>query len=295
MWRYLNSLRRMPMKSIRILYHGFSKRYWGIVHRKAPIYCNPSEIELQRIEADLVSVGIKPVSFVIDEKEFREFDLEFNFPPNFYGGKTGLRDEKVFEHFVAYKFLDLARFRKNDTYVDIAGAASPWVDILRSKGYTAFSIDLEVPNQFVCNHGYKKMDATNTDFDNSSISGCSMQCAFEMFIGKSDCKLIKEAGRFLKPHGKLVISPLYMHTHHCGYSSPEYYKRGFADDGCIQYINRNCWDIPFSRKYSAELLRDRIIVLASENGFSHTLWVIRNKKELGNNIYCHFVLVLTKN
>ena len=91
-----------------------------------------------------------------------------------------------------------------------------------------------------------------------------------------------------------MVSPLYTHTHHCGYASAENWGRGFADDDGVEYIRRGVRGIPFSRKYSPQSLKTRVLDRVVDNGMHYELYRLSNQSQLGNNVYCHFVLVLRK-
>lgn len=254
-------------------------------------YRNPTDDEYSQIVECINNIGISvtPIALSIDELE--QFKRSFVFPDDYYPNAW---DEKVLEHFIAYKFCELDKLNNYDIYVDIAGEDSPWSLLLRQNGYKAYTIDLHLSHTYRHLNNYLQGDATNTIFDDSSISACSLQCAYEMFMGNDDARFIDECNRILKPGGKCVISPLYMHTHHCGYATPEYIGKGYADKGAKEYIRRNSWGIRFSRKYDATALKERIIERIIDNGLNYQLSIITNKEELGKDIYCTFILEITK-
>lgn len=269
--------------------------YHNLRCRNAPIYQNPTSDELVYIEDQLASIGIKVERAALLDSEFKEFKYNFPFPSEYYGGQNGgVREEKILEHFIAYKFCNLDKFDIGDIYVDVAGAGSPWVKIIREKGYEAYAIDLSIPKESEGIDYYIQSDAKATKFGNSSVAACSLQCAYEMFNKDDDWLFLKECKRILREGGKVVISPLYMHTHHCGYSSPEFFKKGYADAGVKEYIRKDCFGIPFSRKYSPELLKERILDYVEKLGMEYNLFKVDNKTSLGQGIYCHFILVISK-
>ena len=165
--------------------------------------------------------------------------------------------------------------------------------ILRNKGVTAYAIDLVISDKFSNLSYYKISDATRTDFPDGSVRAISLQCAFEMFIKDSDTKLIQECARILKPGGTAVIVPLYLHTHYCGYSSPDFYGKGYADDTAKQYICKNISHVPFSRKYDARALKERIISNLPAT-LNYHLLELQNAYQISPDIYCHYILVLNK-
>jgi ubiquinone/menaquinone biosynthesis C-methylase UbiE len=128
----------------------------------------------------------------------------------------------------------------------------------------------------------------------SSVKGASLQCAFEMFGKDNDKLLIKEMNRILAPGGKVVILPLYMHTHYCSYSTADYYGKGYSDNEGIEYLMLGSYGIPSSRKYDVKTLYGRILRVIEDEGMEYKILILRNKEKLGHSIYCHFILEITK-
>lgn len=274
----------------------FLWRKWTLfLTRTAPEYKNPTELQLKEIEEELQNNGIQIHDYTIDIKSFEKFKNRIPFPHDYHGGqKDGVFDEKIAEHYIAYDLLDLSNYEKGDFYLDVAACSSPWVHLLREKvSINARAIDLHIEETYKQWDYYEQQDATQTRFADSSVSGASLQCAFEMFQGNDDINFIKELSRLLKKGGKCIISPLYMHTHYCGYSTPDYFSKGHADSEAKEYIRRDCWGIPFSRKYDAMHLKKRVLDEIENLGMSYRLKALRNKDAIGENIYCHFILEIT--
>lgn len=276
----------------RIVVNPGRKLFFSLRGIRAEEYKNPTAVELQSIEGDIRTLNISVADYRIDLQEFLSFKAFIDFPPDYCGGEAGgVYQEKLLEHFVAWNFLNLSNGRR---YLDVAGASSPWASLLNERGVEAYCIDLRVPNKFARNSWYIKGDATKTNFADDFFDAASAQCAFEMFEDDSDIRLLSEVHRILKPGGRLVISPLYMHTHSCYYQTPDFWKKAHGDAGAKAYIRRDCWGIPFSRKYSAKTLQSRVIQNALHVGLNPIIHALRNKLEIAGNIYLHFVLVLDK-
>lgn len=277
----------------------------GILHRSSRLfhkvrtgsaleYRDPTDQELHDIERRIQEQGISCNDYIVDLEEFREFVQHMGFPLNYHGGITGgVYEEKLLEHFIAWKFLRLSSAFQG-VYVDVAACSSPWARLLRDKGIEAYAIDLSVPAEHSTLSYYRQEDATKTSFKNESISGGSLQCAYEMFVGENDIAVLTEFARILKPDGRVVISPLYTHTRPCFYQSPEYFGKPVGDPGAQRYVRRGTWGVPFSRKYSPETLKTRVWDTAIRAGLIPKLYVLRNKKAIGSGIYLHFVLILEK-
>lgn len=269
-------------------------RRWALRH--APQYRNPTPSELEQIEQDLASAGVTVHGISPPASDFKQFLEAGYFPSDYYGGVgSSVWDEKLLEHWLSSELLDLKSYGPDDVYVDVAALSSPWAKILRERfDVQAFAIDLSLDARFADLPYYRVEDATKTSFASGSVRGMSLHCAYEMFLRDDDVKLMDEAARILRPGGKMVILPLYMHTHYCAYSTPEYYGKGYSDPNAKEYVRLDCTGIPSSRKYDAQTLYRRVLSRIVELGMSYRLLAIRNKEELGRSIYCHFVLEVTR-
>lgn len=279
----------------KLILEPISERLTAFRIRHVPSFVGPTKNDLLQIEEALRVLGVEVRCLAPEVAAFEDFKDAFIFPDAYHGGKAGgVYDEKRLEHFLAYSLCSLGEPQKKLTYVDVAAGSSPWVRMLRSFGYEAYAIDLAIKPGFGHLGYYLKMDATALAFADESIDALSLQCAFEMFAGDSDVRFLDECRRVLRPGGVVVISPLYMHTHHCGYASPEYWGKGFADKEGLEYVQRGVRGIPFSRKYSPHTLAARILKRIVENGMTYELYRLTNQACLGDNIYCHFVLAVRK-
>lgn len=266
-------------------------------YRHAPRYANPTTAELVKIEQDLITLNIDVGSLTPSPDEFKKFQAEQWFPSGYHGGlQGGVWHEKLLEHWISSQRLNLMAYAADDIYVDVAAAGSPWAHALRTrKGLAAHAIDL---GEF---HGvyrglpyYLIENACRTSFADASVKGASLHCAYEMFMGDDDTRFIHEVARILQPGGKVVILPLYMHTHYCAYASPDHYGKGYNDPAAREYIRLGSEGIPSSRKYDALQLKRRVLDPILSQGMRYRLLALRNKDDLGDNIYCHFILEIER-
>ena len=268
---------------------------YNTIHRNASEYRSPTLDEIDLIDRQFTAAGYTLKPLVLDTAKLLHFKQSMYFPDTYYGGAgSDVWDEKLLEHFIAHE-LAIADLKEGDIYIDIAAYCSPWVKILRdSEKLQAYAIDLQICPEYRHHDYYLDQDATNTMFENSSVSAASLQCAYEMFTNDSDIRLISELGRILKPGGKVIILPLYMHTHYCCYATPEYYGKGMNDAGAIEYIRRDMLGVPSSRKYDVEQLQKRVLETASNYNLACIIYKLNITPDLGGNIYCHYILELSK-
>lgn len=191
--------------------------------------------------------------------------------------------------------MSLEDFDREDIYVDLAACTSPWAQILREKlGIKSYAIDADLSERYRHLDYYMRENATKTSFPDSSVRGLSLQCAYEMFIGNDDIELLKEIKRILRPGGKAVIVPLYMHTHYCSFSSPEYWGKGYSDKEAKEYVNMGDRGTPSARFYDVAKLQERVLDNIAGLGMTYKLHVLRNKEAISPEVYCHFVLEVVK-
>jgi hypothetical protein len=265
--------------------------------RDAEPFVNPTHRDLEQIEKNLSALGIAVHDWAPPPQDFAAFRAAGYFDNAGYAGADGsVCDEKVLEHWIAAERLGLMKYQAGDVYVDIAAANSPWARILRTRlGISAFAIDLEEAGAAYRDLPYYRTgDATATGLADASVRGVSLQCAFEMFMGDDDVKLLEELARILSPGGKAVVVPLYLHTHYCAYATPEHYGKGKADARAREYVCRDWMGIPSARFYDAQELKNRVLAPIERLGMRYQLLALRNKSELGEGIYCHFVLEITR-
>jgi SAM-dependent methyltransferase len=267
---------------------------WAV--RNAPKHSDATMLELAKIESDLNAAGIMVHDYAPRVEDFAAFQAANYFPSNYHGGVGGqVWDEKLLEHWIAAERLGLMHYRPNDIYVDLAAGGSPWAKVMRERlGISAFAIDLKIVPVYQDLAFYRAENATATSFADVSVNGVSLQCAFEMFMRDDDTNLLKELARILKPGGKAVIVPLYMHTHYYAYTTPEHYGKGRSDPLATEYVCCDWNGIPSARFYDVNQLKKRVLDPIKNLGMEYQLLALINKTALGKGIYCHFILEITK-
>jgi hypothetical protein len=139
----------------------------------------PSEQDCAHIEKALSDLGIAAEPLQFSSEEFRDFRNQFPFPLDYYRGRARLNwEEKLLEHFIAFRLGGLAHFDLGrDVYMDIAASNSHWVKMLRKKGYIAYAIDLNVGLHYRHLSYYLRMDAKHTSFSDGCVKTIWLQCA----------------------------------------------------------------------------------------------------------------------
>ncbi len=159
--------------------------------------------------------------------------------------------EKCLEHYLAFRSLGISR---DEVYIDVAAANSPWAAILNKKGIKAYRLDLGYPK------GVRGIDigadAGDTKLPDGFADVLSLHCSYECFMGDADVRFIKEAARVLGNKGRYAIVPLYLDDNYFISTSPYCDQKGIVIDSQAKKVWRDDGHIaPFSRHYSPEFLR----------------------------------------
>ena len=232
----------------------------------------------------------------IDINDFKDWCKEYYEIIDFYKNFGDVSIEKPLEHYITMKFLNLT---KNDIFIDIASASSPWANILNNHlGNKAYSQDLVFKDGI--NGSKIGGDASNMFVCDNFADVLTLHCAFECFQGDSDINFIKETGRVLKKGGRLGIVPLYLDSIYFVKTGPRYDKRKVNIEKEARWIWRDDqWDNePFSRHYSPEMLKKRIY--DNINKLKVEIIHFTNLDEIikeypGQRIYCNFMFKAIKN
>jgi SAM-dependent methyltransferase len=267
--------------------------------KKAPDDMLSSKVESKTDIKDLVyrfhNLNISVREIKIDVKDVENWLKEYAEIRTFYKGMGDVAIEKSLEHYLTMKHLGISR---NDIYIDIAAAASPFADIAHKHlGNKTFTQDL-IYKQGI--HGNKiGGDAGNMPIPDNFADVLTLHCAYECFQGDADMRFIKEAGRVLKKGGRLGIVPLYVDSVYFVKTGPKYDKRKVNVEKETRWIWRDDkYDKePFSRHYSPESFKTRVINHIGNLKYE-ILW-FTNLKDLenrfeGQRFYCHFFFKAVK-
>ena len=243
-----------------------------------------------RVEARLRAHGFRVEEDRVDLAGFRSYLARADYGrfPYYGGGRLPNFMEKALEHYLAAKLLALTGA---DVYLDIASADSPAAEVYRRLyGCQVYQQDLEFPPGL---HGRRiGGDAADLPLAPGSISKMALHCSFEHFEGDADSRFIREAGRVLRPGGRLCILPLYLFDDYAVMTDP-LVARGrvpFEPDAVLycakNYGNRH------GRFYDVPHLLARI--KSHLGDLRLTIYVVRNEKEADPSCYLKFIALLEK-
>ncbi len=270
----------------------------GVIdYRFNPNALKQSEIEPfidnEKMRKEFIDNGFEVIIYDIDKADFTQWLHEVNFPEEYSKAYGGVFTEKVLEHYLSSKLLDL---NETDVFVDVAAASSPWYD-LAEKRYNckSFAVDLHLPPD-KNDPRLIECDATSMPFDDESISKIALHCAYEMLENDADINLIKEANRVLRPGGKMVIIPLYMaHFYHI-HSSPKVNRKGIEYGKAKRVWRDDKYPVRFSRYYSVEAFKERVGNYTDKLNLQ--IFYFTNEKEMKmrpeERLYVKFAACFTK-
>ena len=244
---------------------------------------------VKTVAADLSAARL-PVSTLHPTREdFWEFARIADYAsryPGYYGGLT----EKVFEHHVALRLLDVGR---SDVFVDLASEGSPLPEIThRLHGASAYAQDIMYPPGVV--EGRIGGDACAMPVPAGFASKAALTCSLEHFEGDADTRLFLELARVLRPGGRVVVVPLYMFTRPAVQTDPRYSVNAdvLFDAGATVFCSEG-WANRHGRFYSAESLLERIIQ-PTRDLFDFVVHQIADPGAIDPRIYARFALLGTR-
>lgn len=122
----------------------------------------------------------------------------------------------------------------------------------------------------------------------------TMHCSLEMFEGDADMAVVAEAARVLKPGGRLVVVPLYLHEIHHVLRDPRTDRETLPelDEGARLVYRARYWKVAFARFYSPEALHRRLF--SASSALRPTLHRLDGAKALDISIYARWAMTFEK-
>ena len=245
--------------------------------------------DCDRIRSDLISAGLHVVDYRADAADFQAWLDQTDFGQAYRDTYAHLFREKAFEHYLGAKLLQLS---PDDVFIDVAAAKSPWYTMVPQlyDCPQSYCLDLDYPPGI---HGQQiGADATATPLPDGFASKIALHCAYETFEGSADAQLPAEAHRLLRPGGRMVILPLYLHNSYFVDVGPYADRRGLDYQGAARVWREDIKGLRFSRKYSVQALADRVV--RNLNGLQLRIFFIENVSDAVPNGYCGFAALFTK-
>lgn len=270
---------------------------WNIGTGLLDYHLNPLALKTSKLPApnwpqiriELERAGLKVIPYRVNIPEFRNWLKKAAFSEYYVKAYGGVFVEKALEHYVS---SDLLQLSQSKVFIDVAASSSPWLNIApRLYGVKALAIDLNPPTAPV--PGLKiAADATRMPLRQSSVDAMALHCAFEMFEGDADVRLIQEATRILQPGGKMVILPLYLHHLYYGDSAPMADRRGLDYQGAKRVWREDGYRVRFSRKYDVTAFLERVV--RQKGPLRLTICYLENEKEVDPICYLKFAAVFER-
>ncbi len=211
-----------------------------------------------RLLVELARQGFALRSFRVDPDDFRRFRALARYEQFFAyagGGRAPDLPEKVLEHYLAATLLDLG---PDDVVLDVASQHSPAPAIYeRLFGCRAYCQDLQFEPGW---HGRRiGGNAASMPIPDGFATALTLHNAFEHFEGDSDARFIEEAGRVLRPGGRMCIVPLFLNNRYAIQCDPVALPAGGSalESDAVAYCARG-WRDRHGRFYDVPHLVSRI-------------------------------------
>jgi len=249
-----------------------------------------------RVRDELIALGVRVREYSVDPQKFYAYLGQADYPAQYREANGVYFPEKALEHFISTEFSTL---RPNSVVIDVANAGSPFPEIAHKRfNCGVVSNDLCFPPgihhpsawHIVVGGNACQLPAPPNTFDLMVL-----HCALEMFEGEDDKDLITEAARVLKPGGKLVILPLYLHeTYHIMRDphSPRVDTPAVDPEARLIYVN-DFHGVAFARIYSPAAMQKRLLSRCREH-MEFTCYEVLNAQEIGSECYLAWIGVFEK-
>ncbi len=144
------------------------------------------KFEAQEFVERFLQAGIEVEEIKIDIRDFVKWMEDYSALVEFYSNMEDARIEKVLEHYLTLKYLDV---KPTDVVIDVAAANSPFAKTLRQKGMKAYRQDL-VYHGGINGHDIGG-DAGNMPVADGFADVLTLHCAFECFQRDADIRFAR--------------------------------------------------------------------------------------------------------
>jgi len=210
-----------------------------------------------QLEGGLRSAGLDVRSFEGTQAELRDYESRADYAGRYPGYHDGNQPEKRFEHYVAMSLLGLG---PDDVFIDVAACSSPLPEIT-ARVFGCRSYGQDIMYAAGIQGEYIGGDACDMPVPDGFASAAVLACSLEHFEGDGDTRLFRELGRVLRPGGRVVIVPLYLHLFAAAMTDPRYALNsdGLSFDPDTVLFCSDGWGNRHGRFYSPTTLKRRIL------------------------------------
>jgi len=245
------------------------------------------------VERLLADRGLPLERWTVSAHGFENYLDESDYPDWYLGGRRGGNPfflEKALEHYVS---LELAGPKPDEILIDVASNAGPFIGIARRlTGSVCYEQDLQFPRRV---EGDRiGGDAADMPVVDAFADVMTLHCSYDHFEGSADVGFVREAGRVLKPGGRLVIVPLYVGTSFGAKVDPRLRLPNLSlDRGMTRYLIPGLGE-RFSRLYDPPHLVSRVLEPAREARLDWSILRVGGFSEVVPSGYLNFALILRK-
>ncbi|RJR19816.1 MAG: hypothetical protein C4582_09895 [Desulfobacteraceae bacterium] len=267
----------------------FLASYAMIKRPKIPRMVSYDSGSQERITEQLVSLGIKVTKYNVDIDEYKSFFAKARYKQDYPYYYDFNLPEKSLEHYVCAKLLDLG---DEDIYIDIASEQSPVPEIY-SHLFGAKCYRQDISYEPGLKGDRIGGDAGNMPVPSRFATKLGLHCSLEHFEADSDIAFIKEAGRVLRPGGRVCIVPLYLAEFYAIQTDPLVAVRDrvvFEEDAVICCAKG--WANRHGRFYDYLHLAERIC--SNLGTMKMTVYSFTNPKLVDSSCYLLFGMVIDK-
>ena len=245
------------------------------------------------MEQVLLSSGIPVKRWRIPTGGFERYLEQARYPSSYHGGLQAPEPafyEKALEHYVSIALADPG---KDDVLIDVASHGGPFAEIAEKIfGCATYHQDLAFP--YGLQGRFIGGNAAAMPLPDGFADLMTLHCSYDHFEGPADTGFAREAGRVLRPGGRVVVVPLYLSDTFGVKTDPQLRRRRIElDPGMRRFLIPGI-RVEFSRLYDPRRLRERVLTPAEEAGLEWEIIRVERVTEVVPHGYCNFALVLRK-
>lgn len=196
---------------------------------------------------------VRVVETAITRDDLVQFQKKMDYPRFYYVAERRIR-YSLWHHVGT----ELCGLDSSSVVIDVGAQAGLWGSMIRRRfGCQVFDLDLEYKPGI---HGWRiGAPASAMLLKSGSVSHVVSFCAFNCFEGDDDTAMIREAGRLLKPGGRLIIVPLCIGDEYVNLYDPRFIAGVERLDEGARPAALMGWGNGFGRWYDRQAFESRIL------------------------------------